>query len=70
MVMDMILHGRAGPEGFILATWLSVIECIPEETRFQFINEIVDKYMERRPLEDGMAKVGMSVLTVAARRPG
>ena len=66
---DMILHGRAGFEDFIRSTWLSVAERISEEMRSQFTNEIIGEYMKRRPLENGMAKVGMSMLKVAARRP-
>jgi len=68
-IKDLVLPGRAGLEGFIRTTWLSVTERIPEDTRPQFINEITDKYLERRPLKDGLAYVGMGVLEVAARKP-
>ena len=67
-VKDMVLPGKAGLEGFIRTTWLSVTEHIPEERRPQFISEISEKYLVHRPLEDGLAMVGMSVLEVEARR--
>jgi len=35
----------------------------------QFISEIADKYLNIRPLEGGMAKVGMAVLEAEARKP-
>lgn len=68
-IKDLVLPGRAGLEGFIRTTWLSVTERIPEEIRQQFIEEISDKYLERRPLKDGLAYIGMGVLEVAARKP-
>ena len=67
-IKDLVLPGRAGLEGFIRTTWLSVTEHIPEEMRSQFIGEITDRYLERRPLKDGFAYVGMGVLEVAARK--
>ncbi len=68
-IKDLVLPGRAGLEGFIRTTWLSVTERIPEEMRPQFIREISDRYLERHPLKDGLAYVGMGMLEVAARRP-
>jgi SAM-dependent methyltransferase len=68
-VRDMIFPGRSGLEGFIRTTWRSLTSCIHEEKREQFIAEIADRYLELRPLEDGLAKVGMSVLEVEASRP-
>lgn len=68
-INDMVLPGRAGLEGFIRTTWLSVTERIPEEMRPQFIEEISDRYLERRPIIDGSAYVGMGVLEVYARKP-
>lgn len=68
-IKDLVLPGRAGLEGFIRTTWLSVTERIPEEMRPQFIREISDRYLERHPLKDRLAYVGMGVLEVAARRP-
>jgi trans-aconitate 2-methyltransferase len=68
-IKDLILPGRAELDGFIRTTWLSVTEHIPEEMRSQFIAEISNSYLECRPLEDGLAMVGMGVLEVEARRP-
>jgi trans-aconitate methyltransferase len=68
-VKDMLMSGRAGLEGFIRTTWLSLTERIPQEKREQFIAEIANRYLDLRPLEDGAAMVGMAVLEVEARRP-
>jgi len=68
-VRDMLFPGKTGLEGFIRTTWLSLTSCIPEEMREQLIAEIADRYLELRPMEDGVAKVGMGVLEVEARRP-
>lgn len=65
---DMVLPGKAGLEGFVLTTWLSIIERIPEEMRAQFISEMTDRYLERRPLKEGLAYMGMGVLEVEARK--
>lgn len=68
-IKDLVVPGRAGLEGFIRTTWLSVTERIPEDMRQQFIEEISDKYLELHPLKDGLAYIGMGVLEVAARKP-
>jgi trans-aconitate methyltransferase len=68
-VKDMLMPGRAGLEGFIRTTWLSLTGRIPEEKREQFISEIADRYLEIRPLDAGVARVSMGVLEVEARRP-
>ncbi len=68
-VRDMVLPGRSGLEGFIRTTWLSLTERIPDDMKEQFISEIADKYLNIRPLEGGMAKVGMAVLEAEARKP-
>ena len=68
-VKDLILPGKTGLEGFIRTTWISVIERIPEWIKPQFISVISDKYLERHPLEDGLAVIEMAVLDVEARNP-
>lgn len=68
-VRDMLFPGRSGLEGFIRTTWLSLTSRIPEEKREQFISEIADRYLELRPIDGGVARVGMGVLEVEARRP-
>ena len=68
-VRDMLMPGREGLDGFIRTTWLSLTSRIPEEKREKFIAEIADRYLELHQVEDGLAKVGMGVLEVEARRP-
>lgn len=68
-IKDLVMPGRAELEGFIRTMWLSVTEHIPDEMRSQFIGEISERYLERLPLKDGLAYVGMGVLEVAARKP-
>ncbi len=66
---EMTQHGAAGLEGWIRTTWHPVIERIPENLKQQFVSEMAERYLERHPLEDGLAKVGMMRLEVEARRP-
>ena len=68
-IKDLVLPGKAGLEGFIRTTWLSLTERIPEDLKEQFIAEIAGRYLSIRPLEGGLAKVGMAVLEVEARHP-
>ncbi|HSD56594.1 MAG TPA: methyltransferase domain-containing protein [Methanotrichaceae archaeon] len=66
---EMVQHGAAGLVGWIRATWHPVIERIPEDMKTQFVSEMAERYLERHPLEDGLAKVGMMRLEVEAGRP-
>lgn len=66
---DLVLPGRTGLEGFIRTTWLSLTQRIPDDLKEQFIAEIAGRYLSIRPLEGGLAKVGMAVLEVEARQP-
>jgi len=68
-IKDLVLPGKAGLEGFIRTTWLSLTERIPEDLREQFIAEIADRYLSIRPPEGGLAMVRMAVLEVQARQP-
>jgi trans-aconitate 2-methyltransferase len=66
---EMVQQGKAGLEGWIRATWHPFTERIPENLRQQFVSEMAERYLERHPLENGLAKVGMVRLEVEARRP-
>ncbi len=66
---EMVQQGATGLEGWIRTTWHPVLERVPEDLRQQFVSEMAEGYLERHPLEDGLAKVGMMRLEVEARRP-
>ncbi|MCK9407055.1 MAG: hypothetical protein M0Q47_11685 [Methanothrix sp.] len=51
------------------ATWHPVLVRVPEDLRQQFISEMAEGYLERHPLEDGLAKLDMMRLEVEAKRP-
>lgn len=66
---DIVLPGREGLEGFLRTTWLPITERIPEDLRTQFVGEIAERHLEKRPLQEGMARIGAGVLLVEARKP-
>lgn len=67
-IVEMILPGRAGLEGFIRTTWLPITEQVPEELRPELIWEISERHLDSHPLRDGLASIDMPVLLVEARR--
>ncbi|MBN1245501.1 methyltransferase domain-containing protein [Candidatus Bathyarchaeota archaeon] len=67
---DMKLSGKAGLAGWIRTTWLPYTERLPTKLRNTFIEEIVDTYLEKHPLDAaGTAHVGMVRLEVEASKP-
>jgi len=66
---EMVQQGKDGLEGWIRTTWHPVLERVPEDLRQQFIREMAEGYLERHPLEDGLAKLDMMRLEVEAKRP-
>lgn len=67
---DMTLPGKAGLAGWIRTTWLPYTEKLPINLREVFIEEIVDAYLKRHPLDTaGTAHVGMVRLEVEASKP-
>lgn len=67
---EMRHEGREGLAGWIRTTWLPYTQKVPSELRDEFVNEIVDKYLTRRPADsDGFVSVHMVRLEVAASRP-
>ena len=49
---DMVHEGREGLAGWIRTTWLPLTRRIPEERREQFIDELVDGYVQRYPPDE------------------
>jgi len=67
---DMKLPGKAGLAGWIRTTWLPYTERLPTKLRDTFIEEIVDTYFEKKPLDAaGTAHVAMVRLEVEASKP-
>ena len=64
---DMVQRGREGLASWIESTWLPYIARIPEELRSDFINTVVDRYIQIHPLDErGDVHVGMVRLEVEA----
>ncbi len=64
---DMVQKGKEGLSGWIRTTWLPYIQRVPEGRRGEFIDEIVDKYIENYPLDnEGFIHVQMMRLEVEA----
>lgn len=63
----MIQKGKEGLAAWIRTTWLPYTQRVPEELREEFIEELVDKYVENHPLDDeGYVHVPMMRLEVEA----
>ncbi len=62
---DMKLKGEKGLSGFIRSTWLPYTQRIPEDLRTEFIDTVVDKYLEEHHLDKaGFVHIGMIRLEV------
>lgn len=63
----LFLKGKEGLSAWIRTTWLPYIQRVPERLREEFINEIVNKYIENHPLDnEGFVHVQMMRLEVEA----
>ncbi len=66
---DMEHEGKAGLAAWVRTTWLPFTEQVPPEQRDQFIHEVVEKYIDRAPLDaHGKAHVAMMRLEVEASK--
>lgn len=67
---DMQHTGKAALLGWIRTTWLPYIERIPEASRPDFVEDVVEAYLEDNPLDSkGLAHVQMVRLEVVAQKP-
>jgi len=67
---DMQHRGRDDLGGWIRSTWLPYVERIPAQSREAFVDDVLDAYLRRYPLdENGIAHVEMVRLEVEAFRP-
>lgn len=67
---DMVQRGREGLIGWVRTTWIPFTQRIPEEKREEFICELVDRYLEKFPLDgEGMAHMRAMRLEVEALKP-
>jgi trans-aconitate 2-methyltransferase len=67
---DMQLQGKEGLAGWVRTTWLPYTERLPEALRNEFVREIVNRYVEKHPLDEaGMVHVKMVRLEVEAAKP-
>ena len=64
---DMVHQGREGLAGWIRTTWLPFTQRIPEEMRDQFIDELVNEYVQIHPPDEkGLVHVNAIRLEVEA----
>jgi trans-aconitate 2-methyltransferase len=59
---------RDGLTGWVRTTWLPYLERVPDEKREEFITRLIDRYIEKHPLDhEGKIHVNMMRLEVEAR---
>ena len=65
----MSYDNKKGLAGWLRTTWLPYTERVPDSLREDFVNWIVDKYVERHPLDkEGKVHVNMVRLEVEATK--
>ncbi len=63
-------HERSGLESWMRTTWMPYTERVPETKRAEFIEQAVDRYLQRHPIgADGLTHLGMVRLEVEAAKP-
>lgn len=68
---DMVHKGKIGLKGWIETTWLPYLQRIPEKRQQEFIEEILDIYIEMHPVDrEGIIHLKMMRLEVEAVRGG
>lgn len=66
---DMIHNGKEGLRGWFRTTWLPFINRVPEKLRNLFIEDVINSYIEKYPLDDnGCTHVKMVRLEVMAEK--
>ncbi|OGC22310.1 SAM-dependent methyltransferase [candidate division WOR-1 bacterium RIFOXYB2_FULL_42_35] len=66
---DMVQQGKTGMFAWISTTWMPYIEKIPQNFQAEFINQLINEYLSRYPLDDkGLAHVQMIRLEVEANK--
>lgn len=64
---DMALEGEKGLSAWIASTWLPYIQQVPEESKEDFINEVVTLFTRKNPPDDkGCIHVQMKRLEIEA----
>jgi trans-aconitate methyltransferase len=67
---DMTHPGKEGLAGWLRTTWMPITQYVPEHERDTFIDQAVEAYLERFPLDqNGLTHVYMVRLEVNALKP-
>jgi trans-aconitate methyltransferase len=68
---DMVHAGREGLAGWLRTTWMPYLERVPAEMRPELVEDVLDAYLARNPLDEGgNAHVRMVRLEVDATKTG
>lgn len=66
---DMTHNNRNGLEGWVRTTWHPYLSLIPENLKNDFITELVDRYLEKYPVDsEGRSHVDMVRLEIEAKK--
>jgi trans-aconitate 2-methyltransferase len=65
---DMTQNGTEGLAGWIRTTWLPYVQRVPIEMQDRFIEDVVSRYEQCHPAQDGLFHIAMTRLEVEAVR--
>jgi trans-aconitate methyltransferase len=66
----MKFNGAEGLAGWVRTTWLPFTDKLPAELRAQFVEKIVNRYLEGHPSDsEGIVHVGMMRIEAEAHKP-
>ena len=65
-----MVHDIPGFKSWVQTTWLPYTQRVPESVREQFLQQVIDEYLNRHPPDDeGMTHLGMLRLEIEASKP-
>jgi PAS domain-containing protein len=68
---EILRRGRQGLAGWLRTTWMPYLERVPAEMRPELVEDVLDAYLARNPLDEGgNAHVRMVRLEVEAVKTG
>jgi len=67
---DAVYAGTKGFAAWLRTTWLPYVQRVPEALREEFIDAVVQRYLEKHPVDAGKVHVKMTRLEIEAVKAG